>query len=35
VGIVEKMVEGVSSKAAQTVEDKKTIQKKYVNAHGC
>jgi len=35
VGIVEKMVEGVSSKAAQTVEDKKTIQKKYANAHGC
>jgi len=35
VGIVEKMVEGVSSKAAQAVEDKKTIQRKYANAHGC
>jgi hypothetical protein len=35
VSIVEKMVEGVSSKAAQTVADKKTIQKKYANAHGC
>jgi len=35
VGIVEKLVEGVSSKAAQAVMDKKTIQKKYANARGC
>lgn len=35
VGIVEKMVEGVSSKAAQAVVEKKAIQKKYANAKGC
>ncbi len=35
VDIVEQMVEGVSLKAAQTTEDRKTIQRKYANAHGC
>ncbi len=35
VGIVEQLVEQVSSKAAQAVADKKAIQKKYANARGC
>lgn len=35
VGIVESMVKGASQKAAQTEADKKAIQKKYANAHGC
>lgn len=35
VGIVEKLVEEVSSRAAQAVMDKKAIQKKYANATGC
>ena len=35
VGIVEQLVEGVSSKAAHAVMDKKAIQKKYANATGC
>ena len=35
VGIVEKMVEDASEKAAQAVQDKKAIQKKYANAKGC
>jgi hypothetical protein len=35
VGIVEKMVESASQKAAQPVMDKKAIQKKYANARGC
>jgi len=35
VGIVEQMIEGVSSKAAHAVMDKKAIQKKYANAGGC
>jgi hypothetical protein len=35
VGIVEKLVEGVSSKAAHAVMDKKAIQRKYANASGC
>jgi hypothetical protein len=35
VTLVESMVKGVSGKAAQTVADKKAIQKKYANAHGC
>jgi hypothetical protein len=35
VGIVEKLVEEVSSRAAKTVADKKAIQKKYANARGC
>lgn len=35
VGIVEQMVEGASSRAAQSVADKKKIQQKYANAHGC
>jgi hypothetical protein len=35
VGIVEQLVEGVSSKAAQAVADKKAIQRKYADAGGC
>ena len=35
VGIIEQMVEGASSRAAQSVEDKKKIEVKYANAHGC
>ena len=35
VGIVEQMVEGASSRAAQSVADKKKIELKYANAHGC
>jgi len=35
VGIVEQMVEQASSKAAQSVMNKKAIQKKYANATGC
>ena len=35
VGIVEKLVEEVSSRAAHAVMDKKAIQKKYANAGGC
>ncbi|MGA3081707.1 MAG: hypothetical protein ABSD44_10040 [Terracidiphilus sp.] len=35
VGIVEQLVESVSSKAAHAVMDKKAIQRKYANATGC
>jgi len=35
VGIVEKLVEEVSSRASKAVMDKKAIQKKYANAKGC
>jgi hypothetical protein len=35
VGIVEKLVEGASSKAAQSVANKNAIQRKYANASGC
>jgi hypothetical protein len=35
VGIIEKMVEDASSRAAQSVADKKKIQLKYANARGC
>ncbi|MGA3373631.1 MAG: hypothetical protein ABSC48_17930 [Terracidiphilus sp.] len=35
VGIVEKLVEDASSKAAHAVMDKKAIQEKYANAGGC
>lgn len=35
VSIVEKLVEGVSQRAAEAVVNKKAIQKKYANAKGC